>query len=206
VQPAIRHIYLASRSSRRRELLKQIGVSFEVLLLREGPHRTADFDETPVPGELPRDYVLRLAQTKVEAGWARLGQRRLMSHPVLSGDTSVALGERILGKPVDRDEAIAFLEQLSGKTHQVHSAVAVKFDHRLEVAVSTTDVQFRELEDEEIRQYVNGGEARDKAGGYAIQGRAAVFVVSIAGSYSGVMGLPLYETSQILAKFGYRPI
>jgi septum formation protein len=206
VQPAIRHIYLASRSSRRRELLKQIGVSFEVLLLREGPHRTADFDETPVPGELPRDYVLRLGEAKVEAGWARLGQRRLMRYPVLSGDTTVALGDRILGKPVDREEAISFLRQLSGKTHQVHSAVAVKFDNRLELTVSTTDVQFRELEDEEIRQYVTGAEPRDKAGGYAIQGRAAVFVVSITGSYSGVMGLPLYETSQILAKFGYRAI
>jgi septum formation protein len=125
---------------------------------------------------------------------------------VLSGDTTVALGDQILGKPVDREEAVSFLRQLSGKTHQVHSAIAVKFDNRLEVAVSTTDVQFREMEDQEIRQYVNGGEPLDKAGGYAIQGRAAVFVVSIAGSYSGVMGLPLYETSQILAKFGYRAI
>jgi len=206
VQLALRHIYLASRSSRRRELLKQIGVSFEVLLLREGPHRTADFDETPVAGEPPRDYVLRLAEAKVEAGWARLGQRRLMRYPVLSGDTTVALGDQILGKPVDREEAVGFLRQLSGKTHQVHSAVAVKFDNRLELAVSTTDVRFREMEDQEIRQYVNGGEPLDKAGGYAIQGRAAVFVASIAGSYSGVMGLPLYETSQILAKFGYRAI
>jgi septum formation protein len=203
VQPALRHIYLASRSSRRRELLKQIGVSFEVLLLREGPHRTADFDETPVAGEPPRDYVLRLAEAKVEAGWARLGQRRLMRYPVLSGDTTVALGDQILGKPVDREEAVGFLRQLSGKTHQVHSAVAVKFDNRLELAVSTTDVQFREMEDQEIRQYVNGGEPLDKAGGYAIQGRAAVFVRAIAGSYSGVMGLPLYETSRLLAKFGY---
>lgn len=206
MQPATRHIYLASRSSRRRELLKQIGVSFEVLLLREGPHRTADFDETPVAGEPPRDYALRLAEAKVEAGWARLGQRRLMRYPVLSGDTTVALGDKILGKPADREEAVSFLRQLSGKTHQVHSAIAVKFDNRVEVAVSTTDVQFREMEDQEIRQYVNGGEPLDKAGGYAIQGRAAVFVVSIAGSYSGVMGLPLYETSQILAKFGYRAI
>jgi len=206
VQPALRHIYLASRSSRRRELLKQIGVSFEVLLLREGPHRTADFDETPAPGEPPRDYVLRLAEAKVEAGWARLGQRRLMRYPVLSGDTTVALGDQILGKPVDREEAVGFLRQLSGKTHQVHSAVAVKFDNRLERAVSTTEVQFREMEEQEIRQYVNGGEPLDKAGGYAIQGRAAVFVASIAGSYSGVMGLPLYETSQILAKFGYRAV
>ena len=203
MQPAIRHIYLASRSSRRRELLKQIGIGFEVLLLREGPHRVADYDETPLPGEVPRDYVLRVAQAKVEAGWARLGQRRLMRYPVLSGDTTVALDNRILGKPADRDEAIAFLRDLSGKTHQVHSAVAVKFDHQIETAVSTTEVQFRALEEQEIRNYVAGGEPRDKAGAYAVQGRAAVFVVSLSGSYSGVMGLPLYETSQLLAKFGY---
>jgi septum formation protein len=202
LQPA-RHIYLASRSSRRRELLKQIGVNFEVLLLREGPHRTADFDEAPLPGELPGDYVLRVAQAKVEAGWNRLGQRRLMRYPVLSADTTVALDAQILGKPGDREEAISFLRQLSGKTHYVHSAVAVKFENQLEVALSTTQVQLRELEEQEIRQYVASGEASDKAGGYAIQGRAAVFVRAISGSYSGVMGLPLYETSQLLAKFGH---
>jgi septum formation protein len=203
VHPLARHIYLASRSSRRRELLKQIGVSFEVLLLREGPQRAADFDETPVVGELPSDYVLRVAQAKAEAGWARLAQRRLMRFPVLSADTTVALDSQILSKPSNREEAMSFLRQLSGKTHQVHSAVAVMLDQRLELALSTTDVLFRQLEEEEIRQYVVSGEPQDKAGAYAIQGRAAVFVRSIAGSYSGVMGLPLYETSQLLAKFGY---
>ncbi len=203
MHPLARHIYLASRSSRRRELLKQIGVSFEVLLLREGPQRAADLDETPVAGELPGSYVVRIAQAKAEAGWARLGQRRLMRFPVLSADTMVALDAQILTKPADREEAMAFLRQLSGKTHQVHSAVAVKFDHRLEVALSTTDVLFRDLEEQEIRQYVVSGEPQDKAGAYAIQGRAAVFVRTISGSYSGVMGLPLYETSQLLAKFGH---
>jgi septum formation protein len=203
VHPVARHIYLASRSSRRRELLKQIGVSFEVLLLREGPQRAADFDETPLPNEVPSDYAVRIARSKAEAGWARLGQRRLMRFPVLSADTTVALDAQILGKPVDREQAMAFLRQLSGKTHQVHSAVAVKFDNQIEVSLSTTEVQFRDLEEQEIRQYVTSGEPRDKAGGYAIQGRAAVFVRAIAGSYSGVMGLPLYETSRLLAKFGY---
>ena len=198
-----RHIYLASRSSRRRELLKQIGVSFEVLLLREGPQRAADFDETPLAAEPPSDYVVRVATAKAEAGWARLGQRRLSRFPVLSADTTVALEGKILSKPADREEAAAFLRQLSGKAHQVHSAVAVKFDHRLEVALSTTEVLFRELDEQEIRQYVVSGEPQDKAGAYAIQGRAAVFVRSISGSYSGVMGLPLYETSQLLAKFGH---
>jgi septum formation protein len=203
VHPVARHIYLASRSSRRRELLKQIGVSFEVLLLREGPQRAADFDETPLPDEVPSDYVVRIAQAKAEAGWARLGQRRLMRFPVLSADTTVAIDTYILGKPADREQAMAFLRQLSGKTHQVHSAVAVKFDNQIEVSLSTTEVQFRDLEEQEIRQYVTSGEPQDKAGGYAIQGRAAVFVRAIAGSYSGVMGLPLYETSRLLAKFGY---
>jgi septum formation protein len=203
VHPVARHIYLASRSSRRRELLKQIGVSFEVLLLREGPQRAVDFDETPLPDEIPSDYVVRIAQAKAEAGWARLGQRRLMRFPVLSADTTVALDTQILGKPADREQAMAFLRQLSGKTHQVHSAVAVKFDNQIEVSLSTTEVQFRDLEEQEIRQYVTSGEPQDKAGGYAIQGRGAVFVRAIAGSYSGVMGLPLYETSRLLAKFGY---
>jgi nucleoside triphosphate pyrophosphatase len=203
VHPVARHIYLASRSSRRRELLKQIGVSFEVLLLREGPQRAADFDETPLPNELPNDYALRVARAKAEAGWARLAQRRLMRFPVLSADTTVALDGSILGKPADRDQAMVLLRRLSGRTHQVHSAVAVKFDNQIEVSLSTTDVQFRDLEEEEIRQYVTSGEPQDKAGAYAIQGRGAVFVRAISGSYSGVMGLPLFETSTLLAKFGY---
>ena len=206
MHPIARHIYLASRSSRRRELLKQIGVSFEVLLLREGPQRAADFDETPLPAELPDNYVLRIARAKAEAGWARLAQRRLMRFPVLSADTTVALEGSILGKPADREQAIALLRRLSGQTHQVHSAVAVKFDNQTEVSLSTTQVQFRELEEEEIRQYVASGEPQDKAGAYAIQGRGAVFVRAISGSYSGVMGLPLYETSRLLAKFGYPTI
>lgn len=206
MHPAARHIYLASRSSRRRELLKQIGVSFEVLLLREGPQRAVDFDETPLPDEIPSDYVVRIAKAKAEAGWARLGQRRLMRFPVLAADTTVALDTQILGKPADREQATAFLRRLSGRSHHVHSAVAVKFDHQIEVLLSTTEVEFRELEEPEIRQYVGSGEPQDKAGAYAIQGRAAVFVRTIAGSYSGVMGLPLYETSSLLAKFGYTAV
>jgi septum formation protein len=202
VQPLDRHIYLASRSSRRRELLKQIGVSFEVLLLREGPQRAADFDETPLGAESPADYASRIARLKVEAGWTRLSQRRLMRFPVLSADTTVAVDGDILGKPADRDQAIAFLRKLSGRSHQVHTAVALQLDSRLEMALSSTEVVFRELEDQEIRNYVAAGEALDKAGGYAIQGRGAVFVRAISGSYTGVMGLPLFETAQLLAKFG----
>jgi septum formation protein len=203
VYPLDRHIYLASRSSRRRELLKQIGVSFEVLLLREGSGREADFDETPLPDETPGDYVLRIARIKAEAGWMRLGQRRMVRAPVMSADTTVEIEGRALAKPGTREEAIEFLRLLSGKTHEVHTAVALKFDARIEVALSSTQVGFREVEEREIRQYVTSGEPMDKAGGYGIQGRAAVFIRSIAGSYSGVMGLPLFETGQLLAKFGY---
>lgn len=201
--PPGRQVYLASRSSRRRELLKQIGVAFEVLLLREGPGRPMDFSEEPLEDEAPIDYVRRIAGHKVDAGWARLAQRRLLRFPVLSADTTVTIDGTLLGKPSDRDQAIAFLQRLSGRTHQVHTAVAVRFEDRLEVAISSTDVAFRELTDSEIRQYVATGEPLDKAGGYAIQGRAAVFVRALSGSYSGVVGLPLYETSQLLAQFGH---
>jgi septum formation protein len=203
---ADRHIYLASRSSRRRELLKQIGVSFEILLLREGAGRQGDFDETPRPGEDPVDYVRRVARQKAEAGWARLAQRRLLRLPVLAADTAVALEGQVLGKPADREEAVHFLKRLSGKVHQVHTGVAVKFDQRIEVAVSSTDVAFSELADDQIRRYAATGEPLDKAGAYAIQGRAALFIRSITGSYSGVVGLPLFETGQLLARVGHAPL
>jgi septum formation protein len=206
VHPNDRHIYLASRSSRRRELLKQIGVSFEVLLLREGTQRAADYDETPTVNELPVDYVMRVARIKAQAGWSRLEQRRLMRFPVLSADTTVTLEAKIFGKPTNREEAAAFLRALSGKSHEVHTAVAVMFEDHIELAVSTTHVHMRELEDQEIRQYVSSGEALDKAGAYAIQGRGAAFIRSIEGSYSGVMGLPLYETYLLLGKFGRAPL
>ncbi|MSQ59768.1 MAG: septum formation inhibitor Maf [Betaproteobacteria bacterium] len=200
-----RRVYLASRSSRRRELLKQIGVNFEILLLREGPNRAADVDETPAGTESPTDYVTRVALAKVEAGWARLIQRRLTRFPVLSADTSVTVNGAILGKPTDREQAAAFLTSLSGASHHVHTCVAVKFNQHAEHLVSTTEVTFRELTETEIRQYISTGEPYDKAGGYAIQGRAASFISKISGSYSGVVGLPLFETSQVLSKFGFDP-
>jgi septum formation protein len=199
-----RHIYLASRSARRRDILKQMGVSFEMLLLREGPGREADFDETPNAGENPAQYASRVAPLKAEAGWARLEQRRLLRYPVLAADTTVAVGENILGKPADRDDAVAMLKQISGTTHFVHSAVAVKYNDRFEEARSTTEVRIRELEDDEIRRYVASGEPFDKAGAYGIQGRASIFIEHISGSYSGVVGLPIYETARLLASFGLR--
>ena len=129
-------------------------------------------------------------------------QRTLPRSPVLAADTTVALDGHILAKPVDRNEAASMLAGLSGRRHEVLTAVALKFDERVELAVSRTEVEFRVLSDEEIRQYVATGEADDKAGGYAIQGRAGQFIVEIHGSYSGVMGLPLYETAQLIEKMG----
>jgi septum formation protein len=199
-----KHIYLASRSARRRDLLKQMGVNFEMLLLREGAGRDADFDEKQLENESPRDYVVRVARLKAEAGWLRLEQRRLMRHPVLAGDTTVALNNTILAKPKDREDAVAMLKKLSGTEHQVFTGIAVKFHDALQEALSVTEVRMRVLTDDEIRRYVASGDAMDKAGAYGIQGKASMFIESINGSYSGVVGLPMYETSQLLAHFGFQ--
>jgi len=195
-------IYLASRSPRRRELLKQIGVGYEMLLLREDSARSVDVDETPLPGEAPRDYVLRITRAKAETGWLRLQQRKLPHMPVLAADTAVVLGERIMGKPVDSAAAAEMLRALSGREHQVLTAVALAFDKRLAMRLSVSTVSFKSLSDDEIRRYILTGEPLDKAGAYAIQGRAAAFISSLGGSYSGVMGLPLFETTQLLTEFG----
>jgi len=181
-----------------------MGVNFEMLLLREGPGRGADFDEVQLPGETPRDYVVRVARLKADAGWLRLEQRRLMRHPVLAADTTVALGNSILAKPVDREDAVAMLKQLSGSTHQVYTAVAVKFYDSVKETLSVTEVRIRELADDEIRRYVSSGDPLDKAGAYGIQGKASMFIESINGSYSGVVGLPVFETAQLLGNFGFQ--
>ncbi|MCW5623004.1 MAG: septum formation inhibitor Maf [Burkholderiales bacterium] len=201
---APRHLYLASRSLRRRELLKQIGVGFELLLLREAAGRPPDVDEGVQPGEDPMAYVQRLAREKADIAWLRLCHRRLMRHPVLTADTTVSLQGEILGKPGNRDEAVSMLKRLSGTTHEVHTAVAVIFDRQLETALSSTTVSFAELSDEEINQYVASGDPMDKAGAYGIQGRAGAYVKSLSGSYTGVVGLPLYETDQLLRRFTIR--
>ena len=199
-----KHIYLASRSARRRDLLKQMGVNFEMLLLREGAGRDADFNESELPGETPREYVVRVARLKAEAGWLRLEQRRLMRHPVLAADTTVALGDTILAKPADREDAVAMLKQLSGTVHQVYTAVAIKFYDSLKEALSVTEVRFRELSDDEIRRFVATGEPLDKAGAYGIQGKASMFIETINGSYTGVVGLPVFETARLLGHFGFQ--
>jgi len=195
-----RSIYLASRSPRRRELLSQIGVRFHLLLFRARPESEPEVNEDVLPGEMPGAYVERVARAKVEAGWKRLTQRNLPRAPILAADTTVAIEGRILGKPADRADAAQMLAVLSGGRHEVLTAVAVKYDEQLECALSVTQVRFRPLGAEEIRAYVATGESDDKAGAYAIQGRAAQFVAEIHGSYSGVMGLPLYETAQLIEK------
>lgn len=194
-------IYLASASPRRRELLKQIGVRFEVLLLRAHPSRT-DVDETPLAGENPRDYVLRLARIKAEVGNRAFRTRHLPAYPVLAADTTVTLDGDIIGKPADRAEAESILARLAGRRHEVLTAVAMAFDSEVDVTLSISSVQFAPLSAQTIKHYVASGESHDKAGAYAIQGAAATFIARIEGSYSGVMGLPLYETSQLLQKFG----
>ena len=200
IGPLDRGIYLASRSPRRRELLSQVGVRYHLLLFRSRPDSPPDVDESIVANEQPDTYVERVARAKVQAGWRLLRLRNLPFAPVLAADTTVALDGQILGKPADRKEAAAILAALSGRRHDVFTAVALMRDERIDSAVSRSEVQFKQLSPEEIAQYVATGECDDKAGAYAIQGRAARFVVELRGSYSGVMGLPLYETSQLLDK------
>ncbi len=195
-------IYLASRSPRRRELLKQIGVNFGTLLLREAAPRGADMAEVVLPGEAPADYTRRIAVVKAEMGRARLLERRLTELPVLAADTAVVLGERIFGKPENVAHAKEMLRALSGQTHQVLTAVAVAAQNGIQVSISSSAVRFRDISEHEIHRYLAVGEALDKAGGYAIQGMAAVFIAEISGSYSGVMGLPLFETAQLLQESG----
>ncbi len=197
-----RSIYLASRSPRRRELLSQIGVRFHMLMFRDKPETDPDLDEAVHEDETPTAYVERIARAKAQAGWRRLEQRNLPRAAVLAADTTVAIDGRILGKPADRRDAAAMLAALSGRRHEVFSAVALKYEAQLECAVSVSEVDFKVLGDDEIRQYVATGECDDKAGAYAIQGRAAQFVSALHGSFSGVMGLPLFETAQLLERMG----
>jgi septum formation protein len=199
-----RGIYLASRSPRRRELLSQIGVRFHLLLFRARPGEGPDVDEISMPGEKPDLYVERMARAKAEAGWRRMLQRNLPLAPVLAADTTVALDGKIYEKPVDRREAAAMLESLSGRTHEVLTSVALKQDDWMESALSRSEVRFKKLSAREIDQYVTTGEGDDKAGAYAIQGRAARFVIELRGSYSGVMGLPLFETAELLERLTQR--
>jgi len=195
-------LYLASQSPRRLELLRQIGLAPVVLPLRHAQPR-ADVDETPRPGEKALPYVQRLARMKAESGVLALAGRRLPIMPILAADTTVTLDGEILGKPADAAEAAAMLRRYSGRVHSVLTAVGVAYRDRIEVAVSESEVRFHTLTEAEIAAYVNSNEPFDKAGGYGIQGRAAIFVAHLAGSYSGVMGLPLFETAELLKAVGF---
>ncbi len=196
-----RMLYLASQSPRRMELLRQIGVTPILLPLRHAAPR-ADVDETPLTEEGAEAYVTRLALMKARAGLKAMLGRRLTPRPILAADTTVTLDGVLLGKPVDEAEACAMLRAYSGKTHRVLTGVGLAWGDRAETRVSVSEVRFRQLDDAEIRAYVATGEAWGKAGAYGIQGHAAIFIEHIAGSYSGVMGLPLYETAELLRAAG----
>jgi len=190
-------LYLASQSPRRSELLTQIGISFSLL--------SVDIDEVPKHNENAEDYVIRLAKEKAAAGWNAVKQE---IKPVLGSDTAVVINGEILGKPENKDDAKRMLNLLSGKTHQVMTAVALAMSSEnpqqpeLNCVISVSDVTFKLLSDSEIERYVATDESDDKAGSYAIQGLAAAFITHLSGSYSGVMGLPLYETVELLNKKG----
>ncbi len=196
-------IYLASNSPRRRELLHQIQVNFELLLFRGHPREDPDVMEDVLLGEDAIAYVQRIAYEKAMAGLKRIGIRRLQALPVLAADTTIELDGEIIGKPEDAADAERILRLLSGRTHRVLTAVMIAIDNRLEHALSVSDVRFRALDDAEIRRYVASGEPMDKAGAYGVQGRAAMFIEAIQGSYTGIMGLPLCETVMLLRRFGY---
>ena len=191
-------IYLASASPRRRQLLDQIGVVHRPLLADE----TEDVErlEAEQRGELPADYVRRVTLAKLQAARHRLLQRRLPQAPILCADTTVAAGRHILGKPRSVDEATAMLRQLSGRTHRVLTAVAVSAGRRTFVDVNVSRVHVAALSEHSIRRYVASGEPFGKAGAYAVQGRIAAWIERIEGSYTGIMGLPLFETARLLAR------
>jgi septum formation protein len=193
-------IYLASQSPRRRQLLEQIGVRFELLLPRED--EDAEALEAERLGELPFIYVNRVTRAKVRAARRRLKVSGLQEAPILCSDTTVALGRRILGKPRDPADAVSILSLLSNRTHRVITAVAVCQGRHVHVAVSTSHVRFAKLSTADIETYVASGEPFGKAGAYAIQSNAAAWISHIEGSYSGIMGLPLFETAQLLRRCG----
>ena len=196
-------LYLASRSPRRRELLAQIGVQFDTIVFRGHPREDKELDETPLAGEDARTYVERVARAKAEHSWNIVGWRKLFPQPVLTADTALEFEGVIIGKPLNSEDAQAILRRLSGKTHRVLTAVAVAFDGRIESRLSVSEVRFGELDDGEIRRYVASGEPMDKAGAYGLQGHAGLFVEQLVGSYTGVMGLPLYETGVLLRLLEY---
>src|SRR4051794_12467404 len=204
MKPADQKIYLASKSPRRRELLRQIGVEFELLLLRDHAPRAPEVSEEVLPGEKAEDYVVRVTREKAEFALKVMLMRRLPVRPVLAADTTVVIDGRILGKPADETEAMDMLRSLSGRTHQVLTSIALHRDEDTWQMTQTSDVTLATLSEEMMRAYCATAEPYDKAGGYGIQGLASVFIAQIVGSYTGIMGLPLYETAQLLGKAGIK--
>jgi len=196
-------IYLASSSPRRRELLHQIGVRFDLLLFRHTPRADGAVDEAPLAGEEPPDYVVRLARAKAGHAMALMAMRHLPPRVVLAADTALDLDGAIMGKPDDPAQAREMLAALSGRSHRVLTAVVLGDGQRLEHVLSASEVRFRSLSTAEIDAYVASREPLDKAGAYGIQGRAAMFIEDIRGSHSGIVGLPLCETALLLRAFGY---
>lgn len=187
-------IYLASASPRRRDLLQQLGVRFEVIPVA--------VPEAPRAGESPRAYVTRLAATKARHGADAMRAQGLPVYPVLGADTEVVLDHEILGKPADRPQGMAMLRRLSGRTHEVLTAISILAQDGVHEALSQSRVTFARLSDAQIERYWESGEPADKAGAYAVQGRAAAFVTRLEGSYSGIVGLPLYELAELLRRAG----
>ena len=199
-------IYLASKSPRRRELLRQIGVNFELLLLREKTPRGPDVTEEVLANEPARDYVARVTREKAGFAARLMNERRLPPRPILAADTTVVVDGAILGKPANVKEATAMLRSLSGRSHDVLTSIALSHDGEVQQITQCSEVEFAALTDAEITAYCAGKEPYDKAGGYGIQGPAAAFISRIAGSYTGIMGLPLYETAQLLKQAGIKTL
>jgi septum formation protein len=197
-------LYLASHSPRRRELLRQINVRFETLLLRSDRMRGSDVEEIPRAGEAPADYVSRVTLEKARVGAVRARERALAPGVVLAADTEVVIDGEALGKPRDAAAAAQMLMRLSGRSHEVLSAVALATsDTQIDIRLTRSVVGLKALDPIELRRYVASGEPLDKAGAYAIQGLGALFVTRLEGSYSAVMGLPLYETAELLRNCGF---
>jgi septum formation protein len=204
----MKFVYLASQSPRRRQLLEQLGIRYELLLADDT--EDAEALEVVLPNEAPRAYVQRVTLLKLEAALARMKRRGLPFAPVLCSDTTVALGKTILGKPDDAKHAAQILDALSGQTHRVLTSVAMGTlskagkPLKTEQALSVSNVRFAPLTRTQIQTYVSSGEPMGKAGAYAVQGRAAAYIEHISGSYSGIMGLPMFETAQLLREFGFK--
>jgi septum formation protein len=206
--PDSKFVYLASQSPRRRQLLEQLGIRYELLLADDS--EDAEALEVVLPNEAPRAYVQRVTLLKLEAALDRMKRRGLPFAPVLCSDTTVALGKTILGKPDDAKHAAQILGALSGQTHRVLTSVAIGTlskagkPLKTEQGLSVSNVRFAALTRIQIQNYVASGEPMGKAGAYAVQGRAAAYIEHISGSYSGIMGLPMFETAQLLRAFGFK--